>query len=116
VIVRARIRKVDGEPHQLSDSYFPRWLTDEHPEFLQPGDISRPGGLLAAAGLTQVRFYDQITARMPDSDEARTLRMSSGTPLLIHSRTGYDEKDRPVRHMITRAAADRVEISYALDA
>jgi GntR family transcriptional regulator len=40
--------------------------------------------------------------------------MPSGTPLLVHTRAGYDAQGRPVRHMITRMAADRVEVTYDL--
>lgn len=116
IVVRSRVRSVDGEPHQLSDSYFPRWLTDAHPVFLEPGDLAAPGGLLAAAGVPQVRYFDALTARMPTQEESQTLHVGPGTPLLVHHRTGFDAKDRPVRFMVTRSAADRVEISYQLDA
>ena len=33
-----------------------------------------------------------------------------GTPLLIHTRVGYDAQARPVRYMVSRMAADRVEV------
>lgn len=115
VVVRRRIRSVDGEPHQLSDSYFPQWLADAHPVFLEPGDLSASGGLLASVGLPQARYLDEITARMPTPDEARLLGVGSGVPLLLHTRTGYDKSERPVRHMITRMAADRVDVRYELD-
>lgn len=115
VVLRRRIRSVNGEPHQLSDSYFPKWLTDAHPVFLQPGDISAPGGLLASEGVPQARFLDELTARMPTPDETRTLGMSRGVPLLIHTRTGYGKDDRPLRYMVTRMASDRVHVRYELD-
>lgn len=114
VVVRRRVRSVDGEPHQLADSWFPYWLAEEHPVFLQPGDLHAPGGLLAAASLAQTRFLDSITARMPTPDETRLLNMTSGTPLLIHHRTGYVDDDRPVRYMVTRMAADRVDPTWEL--
>lgn len=114
VVVRRRVRSVDGEPHQLADSYFPRWLADEHPVFIQPGDLSAKGGLLASVGLPQDRCLDEITARMPTPDEARTLGIARGVPLMVHSRTGYAKDGRPLRHMITRMAADRVHVRYEL--
>lgn len=115
VVARLRVRMVDGQPHQLSDSYFPRWLTDANPVFTDPGDQAAPGGLLAASGHPQTRVHDSIAARMPSADEARALLITPTTPLLVHSRTGYDKDGRPVRHMVSRMAADRVEISYDLD-
>lgn len=116
VAVRRRVRSVNGEPHQLADSYFPYSLAQEHPVFLAPGDQSAPGGLLASAGLAQARFADRIEARMPAPEEVRMLRLQPGTPLLVHHRTGYTADDRAVRHMVTRMGADRVEVSYELNA
>lgn len=115
VVLRSRIRSVDGDPHQLADSYFPFWLAQEHPIFLEPGDLAAPGGLLASVGLPQARLLDEITARMPTPDEARLLAISRGVPLLVHTRTGYAKDDRPLRHMITRMAADRVDVRYELE-
>lgn len=114
VVTRRRIRSVDGEPHQLADSWFPYWLAEEHPVFLQPGDVHAPGGLLGDAGLTQTRLLDSLTARMPTPDELRLLNMSAGTPLLIHHRTGYTSDGRAVRYMVTRMAADRVDLTWEL--
>jgi GntR family transcriptional regulator len=111
-VARIRVRSVDGEPHQLSTSYFPRWLTDDNPVFLMPGDQSAPGGLLAASGHPQLRIWDQLGARMPSPDEAKMLNITAMTPLLVHKRTGYDEAGRPVRYMHTLMAADRVLITY----
>ena len=114
LITRSRVHTIDGDPHQLSDSFYPPWVTQGCDLYTQPSNVFAPGGLLAASGHPQVRFHDTLTARPPSADEAARLRMPSGTPLLIHTRTGYDDQDRPVRHIITRMAADRVEVSYDL--
>jgi GntR family transcriptional regulator len=113
---RHRLRSVNGEPHQLSDSYFPPFVTDGNELFWRPTDLGVQGGLLAATGHPQKRWHDTLTARMPTAEEAQRLRMAPGTPMLVHTRTGYDAEDRVVRYMVTRMAADRVEISYDLDA
>lgn len=113
---RHRMRSVNGEPHQLCDSYFPPFVTDDNELFWRPTDLGVQGGLLAATGHKQVRWHDTLTARMPRAEEAQRLRMAPGTPLLVHTRIGYDEKDRPVRYMVTRMAADRVEVSYDVEA
>ncbi len=112
--IQARNRRhwVNDEPHQLSDSYFPPFVTDGNDLFWNPSDLGVPGGLLAATGHEQVRWHDTLTARMPSADEAQRLMMAPGTPLLIHTRVGYDTDARPVRYMVTRMAADRVEVSY----
>jgi GntR family transcriptional regulator len=116
VVVRRRVRQVDGAAHQLADSYFPYELVKDHPVFLAPGDQAAKGGLLAAAGLPQIKFHDVIESRMPTPDETRQLQLPAGTPILIHRRTGYAKKDRAVRYMVTRMGANNVEISYDLSA
>jgi GntR family transcriptional regulator len=113
---RYRLRSVNGEPHQLCDSYFPPFVTDNNELFWRPTDLGVKGALLAATGHKQVRWHDTLTARMPRAEEAQRLRMAPGTPLLVHTRTGYDAEDRPVRYMVMRMAADRVEVSYDVEA
>lgn len=113
VIVRSRLRTVNGEPHHLSRSVFPEWVADTCEALRLPGDQSAPEGLLASVGLQQDRMHDALSARMPTDEEAARLHMSAGTPLLVHERTGYHHT-RPVRFMRTLAAADRVLISYDL--
>lgn len=112
---RNRLRWVNDEPHQLSDSYFPPFVTDGNDLFWNPSDLGVPGGLLAATGHKQVRWHDTLTARMPSAEESQRLMMAPGTPLLIHTRVGYNAEGRPVRYMVTRMAADRVEVSYDLN-
>ena len=114
LVTRSRVHTIDGDPHQLSQSFYPPWVTEGFAPFVQPNNVFVPSGLLAASGHRQVRFHDVLTARPPDPDEASQLRMPTGTPLLVHTRTGYDAQDRPVRHMVTRMAADRVEVTYDL--
>lgn len=109
---RHRKRMVNGQPHQLSDSFFPPFVTEDSPLFWEPGDTAAPGGLLAASGFKQVRWHDELTARMPTSDEAAQLITGGGTPLLVHTRIGYDKDDRPLRYMVTRMVADQVIVSY----
>jgi GntR family transcriptional regulator len=115
VVVRRRVRLVNGEPHQLADSYFPFWLAEQHSVFLQPGDLSASGGLLASVGLPQARYLDEISARMPTPSEAQQLKASRGIPLIVHSRTGYHADERPLRHMVTLMTADRVHVCYELE-
>lgn len=114
IITRSRVHTIDGDPHQLTDSFYPPWVTQGCDLFTQPSNVFAPGGLLAASGHAQIRFHDALTARPPSPEEASRLRMPTGTPLLIHTRTGYDSDDRPVRHMVTRMSSDRVQVTYDL--
>lgn len=114
VVVRRRIRYVDGTPFQLADSYFPEPLVRGTP-LMQPRDVSAPGGLLASLGHPQVKMRDEIRVRMPTKEESNRLGLPSGTPVAEHIRTGYDAKGTPLRVMLTIAPGDRHTLIYELD-
>lgn len=111
VVVRKRIRYVDDVPYQIADSYYPHDVAAGSP-IMTPGDITVPGGLMAAAGHQQTRFRDEITVRMPTPSEVVRLELATGTPVAEHVRTGYNHADRPVRVIITIVPGDRHRIIY----
>jgi GntR family transcriptional regulator len=82
----------------------------------QPDNI--PGGankVLDDLGHVQVRFRDEITTRMPTTDEARRLNIGPGTPVAQLLRTAYDEDDRAVRLAATILPGDRYVLVYDVD-
>jgi GntR family transcriptional regulator len=111
-VLRHRIRYVDEEPFQLADSYVPYDMARDNPILMAPGDQSRPGGLLADAGLVQVRAVDLLTCRMPTNTETELLNLPPATPVVRHMRTGYDEGDMPLRVMVSILPGDRHVIRY----
>lgn len=114
-VVRERVRFVDHEPYALADSYFPEELVRGTP-LMKPEDVSAPGGVLAASGLFQVRYVDEITVRMPTRVESERLDLPAGTPVAVHTRTGYDKDERPLRVMVTTLPGDRHVIRYDVSA
>lgn len=112
--VRRKVRKLDGEPYEISDAYFPLTLV-EGTEIMHPGDISRGAGrILAERGHLQMRFRDEITSRMPHPDETDRLELGPGTPVTVHMRTGYDSDGTPVRVLMTVLPSDKHVILYNL--
>lgn len=112
---RRRLRLIDGHPHNLNTSWYPRWIAEGTP-IMQPADV--PQGvsvLLADLRHAQTRYVDKVTARMPDPDETRRLRIGSGVPVMVHTRTGYAGDD-PVRVAVTVWPADRAQIVFELPA
>lgn len=116
IVTRSRAHFINGETEQLSQSFYPPWVTEGFPPFTQPGDVEVPGGLLAASGHRQVRFHDVHTARAATAEESARLRMSAGALVQLITRTGYDGEGRPVRHIVFRMVADRAEVTYDLTA
>ena len=64
-------------------------------------------------GHVEVGYRDELTTRMPTPDEARTLDLGAGVPVLAYARTCY-AKDRPVRLTETIFAGDRNRLVYEL--
>lgn len=113
VVKRTRVREVDGEPFQLSTSYFPGdiargTLLDEDRE------VSVPGGVLRHIGHPQTAVRDEISSRMPTPEETTLLRLPVGTPVIQHVRIGHGH-DRVVRVMVTIAPGDRHLLVYEME-
>jgi hypothetical protein len=60
---------------------------------------------LAASGIEQIGYFDEIATRMPTPEEARLLEVGAGVPVLLWTRTGYSA-DRPIRCTITTFRGD----------
>jgi DNA-binding GntR family transcriptional regulator len=114
-VVRERTRYVDQEPYALADSYFPEELVRGTPLML-PEDVSAPGGVLASIGLITDHYEDEIRVRMPTRQEVERLSLPAATPVAIHTRTGYDKDNRPLRVMVTTLPGDRHVIRYDVSA
>jgi GntR family transcriptional regulator len=77
--------------------------------FQAPADLF---AALTEAGNT-LHWREQIHAEMPSPDEAATLDIPDGVPLLVHTRVTLDTGDTPLTLEETRLPADRTTISSA---
>ncbi len=115
-IVRSRRYLLDGRPVETAVSYIPADLARGTPiADPNPG----PGGIYARleeAGHTLGRFTEEVTARMPTPDEAKTLSLSPGVPVFRLVRTAYDMDGRAVEVCDTIMAADAYLLAYELPA
>ncbi|SHN32692.1 GntR family transcriptional regulator [Cryptosporangium aurantiacum] len=113
LVVRRRVRFLDDTPSHLSESFYPLALVKDTP-VLDPEEIvPSVVPLLAALGHRQVRFVDEIIARMPDPYEVRLLEIGIGVPVIEHLRTGWSP-ERPVRLTRTVLPSDRHQLRYEL--
>lgn len=67
---------------------------------------------LSTVGIEIMRIVDQVTARMPTSDEARAWGMPSGVPLLICRRISFDADGSIVEISDAEYPADRTELRF----
>jgi GntR family transcriptional regulator len=65
---------------------------------------------LTAASHT-LTWRDTVTARMPTPDEAATLALPEGVPVILHTRTTYGTNARPLLHEQTRTDPQRVTLT-----
>lgn len=112
--VRRCVRKVNGKPSSLQDTWYPMDLCEQVPELLNPRDIS-PGTtrLLAERGWPQPAVEDDVAAAMPTPEQVRLLGLSPGTPVLQLIRTGFSPQ-RPVRVSVTIFAGPQNRVLYEL--
>jgi GntR family transcriptional regulator len=119
VVMRRRVRYVDGEPHSLENSAYPPEIADRAPRAKLPEDV--PEGVvayMASLGIVQVRYQDWTECRMPTKEEARLLDLERlpGVPVLVETRTGYEDSGRPVRVTVTVSRGDRTRIVSKVEA
>lgn len=114
-VVRRRLMLLDGHPVQLADSYYPLDVADgtplaEHAKI--PGGASK---LLADMGHLSTKCEEVVTAHMPSPEEARTLQLDDGVPVLRLFRV-VKAGDRAVEANVFTLAADRHKLMYSLPA
>jgi GntR family transcriptional regulator len=114
VAVRRRLRTIDGQPDNISDTYYPMDIVNECPEILNPSDVTRGVlTLMAERGYTQVRCEDILRWGPPTPEAATKLDLGPGTAVLRQHRIGYSE-DRPIRVAVTIWPGDSHELRYEL--
>jgi GntR family transcriptional regulator len=117
VVVRRRVRTVDGRPDNINDTFYDHGLALQFPEILSPADV--PQGivaLMASRGYKQVRYRHELHWRPPTPDEAQALELpADGVSVLVQYNTGYTA-ERPVKVTITTWPGDSHALIYDLQA
>jgi GntR family transcriptional regulator len=120
VLERRFLFFVDERPEQVSTSYLPLELVKGTP-VADPANEPWPGGTiaqLASLGRPVTRVEESVRARMPTPEEAQTLRIAAGVPVLVITRrmfTGANH-DLPVEAAVDMVLpADRVILDYVID-
>ncbi|WP_436843981.1 GntR family transcriptional regulator [Streptomyces subrutilus] len=113
-VVRRRVIELDGEPTELTDSYFPAAIAAGTPLALAGKIRGGAVTLLAALGHIGVRAVENVTARMPSDEEVERLRLGPGEPVLQLARTTYDSADRPIQADVMVMPAGRQQLRYEI--
>ena len=116
VVARRRRYLIDGFPVEFATSYVPARIATGT-QIAEPD--SGPGGIyrrLEELGHRLDHFDEEIQARMPTPDEARTLVLAPGVPVFHLVRTAWDTNGQPVEVCDTVMSADSYVLDYTLPA
>ncbi len=113
VVVRVRhMRLGDVEPEtvQVSRSTIPSALVEGSP--LAAGAATRVYAAFVELGIVPTTMSEEVSARMPTGDEAQTLGLVPGQPVLMVERITHDADGRPIELVHLVATADRTVLVY----
>jgi GntR family transcriptional regulator len=111
-IARTRILLHDDQPVELSASYYPAEIA-ANSSLAKPAKIR--GGApqaLSDLGFPQRTFVDRISARAPTVEEAETLDLPDGTPVIRQLRVIYSDNERAVEASVLIKGAHLYELLY----
>jgi GntR family transcriptional regulator len=111
-ILRRRLLSRDGEPLELSLSYYPAPIASGTP-LAKRSRI--PGGapkILAELGYPQRDFVDRLSARLPTVEEFEVLELLDDVPVLRQFRVVYSDHEKPVEVSILVKGAHLYELQY----
>jgi GntR family transcriptional regulator len=108
----------NDQPTQMSTSYV-RWSDVEGTPVADPINEPWPGGTraqLASVGITVTRITESFTSAMPTDEEATTLRIGPGVPVLRYTRRHVADTGRivEVAHPIVRRG-DTTVVDFVID-
>jgi DNA-binding GntR family transcriptional regulator len=113
-IVRRRIMLLDGQPVELTDSYYPAAIA-RGTGLAEPRKI--PGGattLLTELGYRPHDAEEDVSARAPSADERRLLALEHDEWVLVLSRLVRDSSGLPVEVSVMTMIARNRHLRYRL--
>lgn len=114
LVTRRRIMYLDGEPCELTDTYYP---VDIAGGTGLAGTAKIPGGasrLLADLGHVGDRVREDVTARVATGHEREQLLLDAGEPVLQLTRVTLDDADRPIQVDVMVMPPRRQKLRYEI--
>lgn len=111
-VLRRRLMLHDGEPVELSWSYYPADIVADSP---LAGRARIAGGaprVLAELGYPELFFMDRVSSRPPTTEELEGLHLPPGVPVIRQFRVVYSEGERPVEVSVQIKGAHLYELLY----
>ena len=113
-LLRKLILTLDGQPTELTRSYYPLGLSEGTPMMEKRRIKGGTPTLLNQMGFPPREFIDDVSAEIPTEEEAVALELPKGMPVLVAFRVVYSDGGRPVEATLMTKAAHRHRMRYRL--
>lgn len=111
-ILRHRLMAHNGDPVELSWSYYPAEIAAGTPLASRGKIVGGAPQVLADLGYPEVEFIDRLSARPPTTEELEGLDLPDDVPVIRQLRVIYAEGGRPVEVSILVKGAHLHELEY----
>ncbi|MGW2739094.1 GntR family transcriptional regulator [Streptomyces sp. NPDC001288] len=114
VLLRKLVLSLDGEPTELTRSYYPLGLCEGTPMMEKRRIRGGTPALLNELGFPPREFVDEVSSEIPTEEEAVALELPKGMPVLVAFRVVYSDDRRPIEATLMTKAAHRYRMRYRL--
>lgn len=112
VVVRKRLLLWDGDPVELSWSYYPLSFAAGTPLSRKAKIRGGAPQVLTDLGLSEKAFEDRVSVRQPLKEEIDALRLPASVPVFRQFRTVYTDNNRPVEVSVLIKGGHLFELLY----
>lgn len=111
-ILRHRLMTHNGDPVELSWSYYPAEIAAGTPLASRGKIVGGAPQVLADLGYPEVEFIDRLSARPPTTEELEGLDLPDDVPVIRQLRVIYSASGRPVEVSVQIKGAHLYELEY----
>lgn len=112
VVLRQRVLFHDGDPVELSSSYYPLSFAAGTPLARKSKIRGGAPRVLAELGLPEMAFEDRISVRQPLREEVEALDLPPDVPIFRQFRVVYSAGERPVEASVLVKGGHLYELLY----
>jgi len=112
-ILRKRLLLHDGDPVELSWSYYPAEIAAGSSLAAHSKIVGGAPQALATLGYPQRNLTDRLSARLPITEELEILELPDDVPVIRQFRVIYSDERRPVEASILVKGAHLYELCYS---
>lgn len=113
-VARKRVITLDGEPIELTDTYYPAAIAAgtplADPQKIKGGAVT----LLSTLGHTSTQIHESVTARMPNESERDALKLGDRDPVLTLTRIASNSEGEPIQIDLIAMPARGRHLRYEL--